>query len=237
MKRALLIAGLGAVLGAAAPIDRALLAGQLAARVEKGSAEAAYHLGMMKHLGIGSPKDEKAAFELFRMAAEAGDPLAAYKLGDYYAKTDNGQVEPDKTEALRLKTIAAEAGYALAQHDVARQYFDSGEIDLALEWLLRSAQQGFPDALRALASLYNSEAIPKDASRTYAYYSLYLARLAAPSEKQKAFLVDFAEKMSAEDKARGNRIIADWHAEASPLTAKALSGLRAAEALVETSAP
>ena len=42
--------------------------------------------------------------------------------------------------------------------------------------------------------------------------------------------------MSEEDKARGDRILADWHAEASPLTTKALSGLRAAEALVEASA-
>lgn len=237
MKRALLIAGLAAMLGAAAPIDRALLAGQLAALSEKGSAEATYHLGMMKHLGIGSPKDEKAAFELFRKAAEAGDPLAAYKLGDYYAKADNGQVEPDKAEALRLKTIAAEAGYALAQYEVARIHFEAEETDLALEWLLRAAQQGHPDALRALASLYNSDAIPKDAARTYAYYSLFLARLTAPTEAQKAFLTDFTGKMSEEDKARGDRIVADWHAEASPLTTKALSGLRAAEALVETPAP
>lgn len=237
MKRALLIAGLAAMLCAAAPIDRALLTGQLAALAENGNAEATYHLGMMKHLGIGGPKDEKAAFELFRKAAEAGDPLAAYKLGDYYAKADNGQVEPDKAEALRLKAIAAEAGYALAQYEVARIHFEAGETDLALEWLLRAAQQGHPDALRALASLYNSDAIPKDAARTYAYYSLFLARLAAPTEAQKAFLTDFAGKMSDEDKARGGRIISDWHAEASPLTAKALSGLRAAEALVETPAP
>lgn len=236
MKRALLITGLAALLCAAAPIDRALLAGQLAALAEKGSAEAAYHLGMMKHLGIGGPKDEKAAFELFEKAAEGGDPLAAYKLGCYYAGQGEGTVAPDPALALKFKLVAAEAGYALAQHDVARQYFDAGETDLALEWLLRSAQQGFPDALRALASLYNSEAIPKDAARTYAYFSLYLARLAAPGEKQKAFLADLAGRMSEEDKARGDRILADWRAEASPLTTKALSGLRAAEALVEASA-
>lgn len=237
MKRAFLIAGLAALLGAAAPVDRALLAGQLAALAEKGNAEAAYHLGMMKHLGIGGPKDEKAAFELFRTAAEAGDPLGAYKLGCYYAGQGEREVAPDPAQAIKFKLVAAEAGYALAQYDVARQYFDAGDKDLALEWLLRSAQQGFPDALRALASLYNSEAIPKDPARTYAYFSLYLARLAAPGEKQKAFLADFAGRMSEEDKARGDRILADWHAEASPLTAKALSGLRAAEALVEAPAP
>lgn len=218
------------------PLDKALLAGQLSALSEKGSAEATYHLAMMKHLGIGGAKDEKAAFELFRKAAEAGDPLAAYKLGDYYARPDNGFVIPDKAEALKLKTVAAEAGYALAQHDVARLYFEAGDLDTALEWLLRAAQQGNPEALRALASLYNSDAMPKDAARTYAYYSLYLQRLAAPTEKQTAFLTEFAARMSAEDKARGDKIVKDWHAEQSDLTKKAASGLRAAEALVEANA-
>lgn len=215
-----------------APLDRALLAGQLAALSESGNAEAAYHLGMMRHLGIGAQKDEKAALELFRKAAEAGDPLAAFKLGDYYARADNGQVEPDKMEALRLKMIAAEAGYALAQYDVARLHFEAEQTDLALEWLLRAAQQGHPDALRALASLYNSDVIPKDAARTYAYYALYIARLATPTEKQIAFQTEFVAKMSDEDKARGDRIIKDWHIEITNLTAKAQSGLKAAEALV-----
>ena len=218
------------------PLDRALLAGQLAALSESGSAEATYHLGMMKHLGIGSPKDDRAAFELFRKAAEAGDPLAAFKLGDYYAHADNGQVEPDKAEALRLKTIAAEAGYALAQYDVARLYFEAEQTDLALEWLLRAAQQGHPDALRALASLYNSDAIPKDSARTYAYYALYLARLATPTEKQTAFQTEFIAKMIVEDKVRGDQIVKDWHIETSSLTAKAQGGLRAAVALVSGTA-
>lgn len=236
MKRALLLAGLASILCAAAPIDRALLAGQLAALSEAGNAEATYHLAMMKHLGIGGPKDEKAAFDLFRRAAEAGDPLASYKLGCYYDGQGAGIVEPDPALGLQYKLVAAEAGYALAQHDVAGHYFDSGETDLALEWLTRAAGQGNADALRALASLHNSDAIPRDAARTYAYFTLYLARIAAPTDKQKAFLNDFAGKMSEEDKARGDRIIADWHAEASPLTAKALSGLRAAEALVAAAA-
>ena len=221
---------------AKAPLDRALLAGQLAALSESGNAEATYHLGMMTHLGIGAQKNEKAAFDLFRKAAEAGDPLAAFKLGDYYARADNGQIEPDKTEALRLKMIAAEAGYALAQYDVARLYFEAGQTDLALEWLLRSAQQGHPDALRALASLYNSDAVPKDAARTLAYYTLYLARLAAPTEKQIAFQTEFVATMSVEDKARGDQIVKDWHIEISSLTAKAQGGLRAAETLVAAAA-
>ena len=105
-------------------------------------------------------------------------------------------------------------------------------MDTALEWLTRAAQQGNADALRALASLYNSNAIAKDAARTYAYYSLYLKRLAAPTAKQQEFINQFQQGMSAEDKARGDKIVTDWQTQPSDLTKKALAGLRAAEALV-----
>jgi uncharacterized protein len=217
----------------AAQTDRVALVAALRTMAAAGDAEAAYHLGMMRHLGIGGLKDEKAAFEFFKQAADSGDPLGAYKLGDYYARPANGFVTEDRNEALRLKTIAAEAGYALAQHDVARLHFDAGDMDSALEWLLRSAQQGHTEALRALASLYNSDAIPKDAARTYAYYSLFLKRLAVPTDAQKGFLNTFAETMSEDDRVRGDRIVADWIIEQTDLTKKAQSGLRAAESLVK----
>jgi hypothetical protein len=216
----------------AQPANREALAAALQTLAEEGEAEASYHLGMMRLLGIGGPKDAKAAFDLFRNAAEKGNPLGAYKLGDFYARADNGVVPPDRAEALRLKTIAAEAGYALAQHDVARLHFEAGEMDLALEWLTRAAQQGQADALRALASLHNSDAIPKDGARTFAYYSLFLKRIAAPTEAQRAFLERFSATLSAEDRARGERILADWKTEPTELTRKAQAGLRAAEALV-----
>lgn len=233
MKRAAILTALALIAAAPQkPVDRAELVAGLRTKVAQGDVEAAYHLGMMRHLGIGGLKDEKAAFELFKQAADAGDPLAAYKLGDYYARADNGFVTADKAEALRLKTIAAEAGYSLAQHDVARMHFEAGEIDAALEWLLRAGQQGNADALRALASLYNSNAVTKDPARTYAYYSLFLKRLAKPTEAQTKFLTDFTATMSEEDRERGGKIVTDWKTEPSELTKKAQSGLRAAEALI-----
>lgn len=215
-----------------AQTDRAALAAQLQPLVEAGNAEAGYHLGMMRLLGLGGTKDAAAAFALFKSAADAGDPLAAYKLGDFYARADNGVVAPDPALALQWESVAAEAGYALAQHDVAKMLFDSGETEAALEWLTRSAGQGHGDALRALASLHNSDAIAKDAARTYAYYKLYLRRIAAPTQKQQDFLVQFAAEMTPQDHTRGEKIVADWKTEQTPLTKRALSGLRSAEALV-----
>jgi uncharacterized protein len=228
MRNLFLAAALALSAPALAQTDRTALASKLEALVAKDNAEAAYHLGMMKHLGLGIAKDETAALTLFLKAAEGGDPLAAYKVGDLLVKSPDLAVQD---EALKWKTKSAEAGYAQAQHDVARALFLKQDIDGALEWLTRAAQQGHPDALRALASLHNSEAIPKDAARTFAYYTLYLQRLAAPTDAQKAFLTKFVEGMSAEDKARGERIVSDWKVEISPVTAKAQAGLKAAEAL------
>lgn len=219
---------------AIAQTDRAMLAAKLEILAEKGNAEAAYHLGMMKHLGLSVAKDETAALTLFRKAAEGGDPLAEYKIGELLSKSPDLAVQD---EALKWKVKSAEAGYALAQYDIARALFLKNDLDGALEWLTRAAQQGHPDALRALASLHNSDAMPKDAARTFAYYTLYLQRLAAPTEAQKAFLTKFVEGMSADDKTRGEKIVADWKVDISPVTAKAQAGLKAAEALEAAEEP
>ncbi len=239
MKRLMLALALIAapVLSEPVPTDRAALAAALQPLADKGNGEALYHLGMMRQLGIGGDKDPAAAFDLFKRSAEAGDPLGSYEYGDYFAKGDSVYVTANPAEALKYKLIAAEAGYALAQYDVARLYFDIDDKDNALEWLTRSAQQGHADALRALASLYNSDAIPKDGARTYAYYTLYLRQLAAPTEKQTGWLTSFAKTLSPEDVERGTKIVEDWRISVSPLSAKALSGLRAAVALVAPPAP
>jgi len=219
---------------AVAQADRAALAAKLEA-IAQTNAEAAYHLGMMKQLGIGGPKDAAVALALFRKGADAGDPLAAYKLGCYYAGQGAGLIQDDPALALKWKLVAAEAGYALAQHDVARLYFDAGDMDAALEWLTRSGQQGYADSLAALASLNNSDAIPKDGARTYAYFTLFLQRTAEPSQKQRDWLTKFAAELPDGERARGDAIVRDWKTAPTPLTAKALGGLGVAEALVAKS--
>ncbi len=220
---------------ALAEINRADLVTMLELRADTGSAEAQYQLGMMRHLGLGGAKDQAAALAQFRSAADAGDPLAAYMLGSFYQGLDEAVIAKDIAEALKWKTIAAEAGYASAQHDVARLHFEVGEIDQALEWLTRAAQQGDVLALRALASLHNSDAIPKDAARTFAYYTLALKQTIALPQKQLDWIAEFTAAMTPEDKARGEAIVTDWKIEPTPLTLKARAGLKAAEALVTAS--
>jgi uncharacterized protein len=84
---------------ALAPAAPAIAAPPLHALLERlasaGNGEAAYHLGMLAHTGIGMPRDVKKAFAWFTKAAAAGDPLGAYKVGCFYAGQGEGVVADD----------------------------------------------------------------------------------------------------------------------------------------------
>lgn len=202
---------------------------------ESGNAEAIYHLGMAYQTGSGVAEDHVKALEAFRKAADLGDPLASYKLGCYYDGQGAGLVEPDANLALRYKLAAAEAGYALAQQDVGVLYARSGDVTNGLSWLERSAAQGWSGGLMTLASVYNGAAgIKPDAAKTAAYFRLFLAR-SEPSEKQAAWLKAFETRLSPDERKRADEIVAGYRAAPTPLTLKALSGQRAAQALVQAS--
>ncbi len=218
---------------------------RLEALAARGNGEAAYHLAMIYHLGLnGVTRDPRRALELFRASAAAGDPLGAYKLGCYYAGQGEGLVEPDPELALRYKLIAAEAGYALGQSDVARIYYDRGDQERALRWLNAAARQGGVDALAALAAYFSGE-IPgvtarPDRVRQHAFTMLAIRRLSESGGPP----VDPAE-MEAElrrqipttpaELAEAQALIAGWRFEPSPVTLRAAQGHQAAEALARRS--
>lgn len=210
------------------------------ARLEKLAAErnpeAAYHLGMIYHLGLGgAARDAAKAFELFKQAAEGGDPLGAYKVGCYYAGQGEGAVAADPALALRHKLVAAEAGYALAQFEVAQHYLQRGDREEGLRWLEGAARQGFSQALLALGS-YHSGRPHADARDGAKYYAYTLLSLAGEDEETRAFAAElramFATGLSEQERAGGETIIARWRAEPTPLTFRANAGQKAAEALV-----
>lgn len=210
------------------------LAPRLEALAAAGNAEAAYHLGMIHHLGLEGPADPRKALDLFRKAAEGGDPLGAYKLGCYYHGQGEGLVEDDPVLALRYKLRAAEAGYSLAQHDVAMILYERGEPAEALAWMHKAAAQGNRGSLMALASLYNvGKGIPRDRARTYAYFTLVgRASEEPPTERSRQWLQGLLAEMTPEEKRRGDEIVSSWRIAPTPLTMKALSGQDAAARLV-----
>ena len=199
---------------------------------ETGNAEAIYHLGMAYQTGSGVPEDHAKALTAFRKAAALGDPLASYKLGCYYDGDRSGLVAEDAAQALKYKLIAAKAGYALAQQDVGALYARRGDVPTGLAWLEKSAAQGWSGGLMALASVYNgADGITPDAAKTAAYFRLFLAR-SAPNSKQTDWLRNFEKRLTSDERRQAEQILRSYHPAPTQLTLKALSGQRAAQALV-----
>ena len=196
----------------------------------QGNAEATYHLGMIYWTGTGATKDPKRAVSYFEHAAAAGDPLASYKMGCIWDGQD-GVFQRDPEKALRYKLVAANAGYALAQEDVAALYAERNEIPLALEWITKAAKQGTSGALESYASVYNgAPGVTPDPVKTAAYFRLFLERTDA-TDQQKKWLGSFEAKLSPEQRRQVREMVANYRAAPTPLTIKALRGIERAEEL------
>lgn len=198
-----------------------------------GSGEASYYLGMLYHLGMdGVSKDTRKAFALFKQSAERGDPLGAYKYGCYFDGQE-GVVEPDPKLALRYKLVAAQAGYALAQEDVAAHLFADGDNMGGLRWLEQAAAQGSPSALMALGGLYagmapaGAPSVTRDAGRGYAYF--LMAAREVP-DMNAALELELA-KLTPDERKRAKKLEANWQPTPTALTLKVFKGFEPAERL------
>ena len=200
----------------------------MVALANKGNAEAQYHVGMMHNNGIGTQKDPKQAFEWFQKSTAAGDPLGAYKLGCYYAGQFAGVVTPDPNEALKYKLVAAKAGYALAQAEVANLYDRQGNPDEALKWWRAAGDQGYPSALYSLSMAHSAgKGTPKDMSLSYAYFKLSKV---APTKN----VTEFAGMLSKPELEKAEKLVSEWKPQPTALTLKAMTGVRAAEDHLKT---
>lgn len=199
----------------------------MVALANKGDAEAQYHVGMMHNNGIGTQKDPRQAFEWFQKSTASNDPLGAYKLGCYYAGQGAGVVAYDADEALKYKLVAAKAGYALAQHDVAILYDKQGNSEEALKWWKMAGDQGLPGALFSLSMSYSAgKGAPRDLSLSYAYFKL--SKLAP-----KKNVNEMATRLSKAELEKAEKLVSEWSPQPTALTLKAKSGVGAAEELLK----
>jgi uncharacterized protein len=200
----------------------------MVALANKGDAEAQYHVGMMYNNGIGTQQDPRQAFEWFQKSTASNDPLGAYKLGCYYAGQFAGVVPSDSNEALKYKLVAAKAGYALAQHDVAILYDRQGNPEEALKWWKMAGDQGYPPALYSLSMSYSAgKGAPRDLSLSYAYFKL--SKLAPKKNvNEMAALLSKPELQSAE------QLVSEWKPQPTALTLKAKRGITAADEHLKT---
>jgi uncharacterized protein len=195
----------------------------------KGNAEAQYHVGMMYNNGIGTERDLRQAFEWFQKSAAANDPLGAYKLGCYYDGQAAGIVERDPDEALKYKLVAAKAGYALAQNDVAVHYARQENPDEAIRWWKMASDQGDQMALYSLSGAhFQGKGTPKDLSLAYAYYKLSER---VPKDKVKGM----AGILSKPELENAEKLVSAWKPQPTALTLKAKRGIQAADELLKKS--
>lgn len=231
---------LAAVLAFASVAAGGAKATELASRLQKlangGNAEASYHLGMIYNNGIGVEQDPERAFQYFSRAAAAGDPLGAYKVGCYRAGQFGDVVALDEAEALRFKLIAARAGYALAQNDVALIYLRQKDYRAALPWLEAASRQGNAHALYNLSAIYKDGlGTEPSLAKTWALFHLsQLAGKGAVNETAQASLDDIWRTMDAAQRKEAMQLVRDWISGSTPLTRLALTGLERAEMLASS---
>lgn len=104
----------------------------------------------------GSPtvrQDLPKAFNLFRKAAQAGDPHGAYYLGLMYR---NGMaVTRDAAAAAHWLRFAAERDLPAAMYQLAQLYLSGDGVKrnelTARRWIEKAAELDYPDAVMAMA--------------------------------------------------------------------------------------
>ena len=206
---------------------------RLTALTESGNAAVKYNLGMFLNNGIGTQRNNKAAFRYFSEAAEAGNVLASYKVGCYYAGQFTDVVPSDEQTALKFKLPAAEAGYDLAQHDVAMHFGKKGDIANALTWWEKASRQADIPSTAYLAN-YLSRSDSKDKPKGLALMLILKEQMPNTPKELSDRLAAAQAELSDVEKNEAANIRASWLTGPTPLTTAARAGISAVPALLSS---
>lgn len=132
----------------------------------KGDANGLYNLGMCYARGLGTKRDDEAAFNCFRTAAEKGHPEAINNLGWFFR--EGRVVSKDLAVAARWFAKSADYGNAYGQlnYALALQRGEGVAVDdaKAAALLKASADQGNLDAVNAYGvALWRGRGVKADA--------------------------------------------------------------------------
>jgi len=122
-----------------------------------GSADANRYMGMIFYNGLGGiPRDYERAAELYQIAAEKGNSLAAYELGLMYR--DGRGVPQNYAEAFRLFRRAAnqllvESEFRVGYAYQAGEGVQKDDVKAAI-WYRKAAERGYAMAQNNLGTLY-----------------------------------------------------------------------------------
>ena len=122
-----------------------------------GVSEAQFLMGTAYAEALGKNRDDSAAADWYRRAADSGHVLAAHNMGNIHF-SGTGVIQDDAL-AVFWWTQAARAGDAIPQFRLAQMFEQGRGVNLDLEqakfWYRDSARRGNSDALIALERLDN----------------------------------------------------------------------------------
>ena len=135
------------------PRDDASTRAMIERRVDKGDAEAIFHLGMnCCHGDLGLAKDVPRAVELWTKAAELGSLDAHSQLGLRYYSGDG--VEEDKPRGIYHWQQAAMKEHVLSRHGLGVVEFAAGNYELAAQHWMIASKMGCEDSLNDIKELF-----------------------------------------------------------------------------------
>ena len=117
--------------------------------------------------------EQRDAVKYYRKAAECGDAIAQYNLGNCYFNGDG--VEKDEEEAVKWYRKSAEQENASAQYRLGLCYFNGEGVDQdkseALKWFFKAAEQDNDEAQNLLGDCYfNGDGVEKDEAEAVKWY-------------------------------------------------------------------
>ena len=187
-----------------------------------GDVSAQVHLARMNQNARGLARSESDAIYWYRRASENGSAYADNQLGILYCKP--WDVLSSHTEAEKWRRKAAEHGNSYFQYDLARDY-EGGkhcmphDYKQAMQWYLRSADQGNYRAQRAIGIMYShKEGVSQDLIAEYKAF--FLARaMYNPADGNGVYLSDditaVANKMSPAQLLLAKEAVTNWVANHS----------------------
>lgn len=182
----------------------------IAAKAEKGDADAQRMLGQAYAKGEGVQQDYKQAARWYEKAATQSNALAQASLAELY---EAGQGVPrDEAKAAEWYRRAAEQGSSSAQYALAALYAVGKGVPLnnaeALKWYLQAANQGDPLAQYNVGMRYfEGHGVKPDPVLAYKWLSLSAAQQVPDAAHALSSLKD---RISSEDRAKAQALIRDF---------------------------
>lgn len=125
-----------------------------------GDARATFYLSLLYAKGRGVVSNPEHSQKLLQQAADRGDPLAQYNLGNHFNRAGPAR---DPRQAVIWWERAAQQGLVLAQHNLGSLYTLGNGIERDLEkaryWYTRAAENGSERSAEALRQIEPSIAV------------------------------------------------------------------------------